>query len=79
MAAGAAGPEVPVGMRAVAEAGREWSYRMTRLSGDLYSEERGGGNARRAAGLRAEMRREKAALEGARDAVISDRERLYRG
>jgi len=79
MAAGAAGPEVPVGMRAVAEAGREWSDRLDRLYAELDSEGRGGGNVRRAAGPKAEMRREKAALEGARDAVISDRERLYRG
>jgi len=84
MAAGAAGPEVPVGMRAVAEAGREWSDRLDRLYAELDSEERGGGNVRRAAGLRAEIRREKAALEGARLGVarlvaLAERDASRRG
>jgi len=68
-AAGSARHGATEGMRAVAEAGREWSSRMTRLSGELYREERGG-DGRRAAGLRAEIRREKAALEGVRLDVV---------
>jgi len=66
----AAGPEVPEGMRAVVEAGREWSDRLDRLYAELDSEERNGGDGRRAAGLRAEIRRKKAELQGARLEVV---------
>jgi len=69
MAAGTAVPGTPVGTREVMEAGREWSNRMTRLSGELYREERGDGGGRSAGEIRAEIRREKAVLERARDAV----------
>jgi len=69
MAAADGGPGVPEGMRAVMEAGREWSDRLDLLYAELDSEERNGGDGHRAGELRAEIRREKATLERARDAV----------